>query len=108
MISVVVSANAVVSGPFLLERRGSFSIRTDSMASASVGVAFAPFASVTDAASGDFATLFRDDGSGLPWTATSGSAPAWSAPIRPVSPVARLVLGASVNAPRSFAIFAAL
>lgn len=98
----VVPANATVSSGFVLEKSDRyFTIATNSMAGASVGI---QFAMTSTPVSADYATFMRGDGTAAIFTATSGSAPQISAPIPPVTPWARLLVGATVAAVRSFAI----
>jgi hypothetical protein len=97
----LVPANATVSSGFEVPRSGRFTVWADSMGATSVGL---QFSDALDASSASYRTLFRDDGSGQTFTATSASAPAASGVIAAVGPVARLLLGATVNAVRSFQV----
>jgi hypothetical protein len=97
----VVPANATVSSGFEVPRSGRFTIWSDSMGGASVGL---QVSDALDASSASYRTVFRNDGSGQTFSALSGSAPAASGVIAAVGPVARVVLGATVNAARSFSI----
>lgn len=103
----VVQSGFIASNGVELEKSDRpFSILVPSYAALAMYVQFAQVPATT-AVSGDYFTLFRSDATGAVYTVFSGAGAlgqAATAPITPVTPWVRLLMGATAGFPRSFTI----
>lgn len=101
--AVVQSGFTVSSGITLARSDQPFTIEVLSQAAVSLTAQFTS-TDATAATSGQYGTLLRSDGTGAVYTAFSGSAPAWTAPVMPPTPWLRLVVSPAATTTRSFQI----